>query len=213
MLASTRSVVGNAEEFCNGIMSPVFNSSGDGSGGAVQLHVLGAQQAGLADLGQRVDGQLDVRLQVKRQRRDPVLQLDRPHAADVDVGDPDPAIDVERQRVRHLHVDGHACPGRCRDRPATARWRCPATTHTSSAPAQPRPMRRCDGRSALQRLITALLLQRAAAVPVVQPAPVPGAGPDNACDPPGSPGITPGAGPGGGPGCGYHGGGSGLFSS
>ena len=33
MLASTRSVVGNAEEFFSGIVSPFFNSCGDGSGG------------------------------------------------------------------------------------------------------------------------------------------------------------------------------------
>ena len=33
MLASTRSVVGNDEEFCSGMVSPLFNSCGDGSGG------------------------------------------------------------------------------------------------------------------------------------------------------------------------------------
>ena len=34
MLASTRSVVGNAEAFFSGMVSPVLSSCGDGSGGA-----------------------------------------------------------------------------------------------------------------------------------------------------------------------------------
>ena len=33
MLASTRSVVGNADEFFSGMVSPSFNCCGDGSGG------------------------------------------------------------------------------------------------------------------------------------------------------------------------------------
>ncbi len=37
----------------------------------------------------------------------PVLQLDRAHPADIDVGDPNAAVDVERQRIRHLDVDRH----------------------------------------------------------------------------------------------------------
>ena len=69
--------------------------------------MLATQQAGLADLGERVHRQLDAAIEIQRQRRDPVLQLDLLDPANKDIGDAHAAVDVERQRIRHLHVDRH----------------------------------------------------------------------------------------------------------
>ena len=173
----------------------------------VQLHVLAAQQAGLTDLGQRVLRQLDVGLQIERQRRDPVLQLDRADPSDKHVGHPHAAVDVERQRIRHLHVDRHLVRSGAR-----------AAGQRNVRDALPRPARAQHQRDHHERERAAgdtAPLTHAHHPPAsagrAGPAGAAGAGPDSG-DPPGSPGITPGAGTGGGPGCTYHGGGSGLFS-
>ena len=73
MLASVCSVVGNADEFFSGMVSPFLSSCGDGFGRCGQLHVLGTQQAGLADLGDGVFRQPDALLQPERQGGHPVL--------------------------------------------------------------------------------------------------------------------------------------------
>ena len=71
-----------------------------------QLDVLRTEQAGLPDLGGGVFRQLDVLVQAQREGGHPVLELDLADRADEDIGHHDPAVAVDGQGVRHLHVDG-----------------------------------------------------------------------------------------------------------
>ena len=89
------------------MVSPLRSSCGDGSGGASSCTCWLPSRLVWPILASVFDRQLEVGLQIERQRRDPVLQLDLAHPADKHVGHPDAAVDVERQRIRHLHVDRH----------------------------------------------------------------------------------------------------------
>ena len=191
----------------------------------VEFHVLAEPSSDWSGRSPRVvfDGSFRSGLDVQRQRGDPVLQLDLAHAADEHVGDPDPAVDVERQRIRHLDVDRHlvragagppgngtfAMPCHPQDVSTTAII-ASAETRLASRPTRSRVIARVRSSRKLIGPATCLSGQRRARRR--------GAGarrrPCRGCEAPtGSPGITSGAGAGGGPGCGYHGGGSGLFWS
>ena len=215
MLASVRSVVGNADEFGSGMVSPLFSSSGDGSGGAISStccepsRTSDRSRPGCSSAASRRAGSPASASATQ------FFSSIYAHAADEHVGDPDPAVHVERQRVRHLDVDRHLVrPGARAAGQRHVRDALPATRR------QHQPRRRQRDRRAAERTVSeltasrALLLQRAAVVLARGRGRRRCAGPGRggAMAPSGSPGITPGAGAGGGPGCGYHGGGSGLFS-
>ena len=210
MLASIRSVVGNADEFFSGMVSPFFSSCGDGLGGAASSTCWVPSRLVWPIFAVAFAGSLTPGLQIQRQRRDPVLQLDRAHRADVDVGHPDPAVDVERQRVRHLHVDGvGAGPGAraAGHRHVRDAAPLPHELSTNAATSSASPAGRGEPRIRPVRM-------RSPAALSARSAPVAAGAGRSRCGRRGcGPGITSGAGAGGGPGCGYHGGGSGLFSS
>ncbi len=79
--------------------------SGDDVGRRRQFDVLGTEQAGLAELGRRVGGQLDITVELHRDQRMPVLAFDLLDGADVDVADADAGIRLDVVHVGHLGLD------------------------------------------------------------------------------------------------------------
>ena len=65
----------------------------------------GTEQAGLADLGRRVGGQLDITVELHRDQRVPALAFDLGDGADVDVADPDAGVRLDVVHVGHLGLD------------------------------------------------------------------------------------------------------------
>ena len=108
---------------------------GDGFGGAASSTCCEPSRLVWPILAVAFLGSLTLFVQAQRQRGDPVLQLDRPHRADEDVGHPHPAVAVDRQGVRHLHVDGRRRPSRCPGRPGSARCEMPCQPHELSTMA------------------------------------------------------------------------------
>ena len=74
-------------------------------GGRRQFDVQGTQQAGLAERGRRVRGQLDVAVELHRHQRMPALALDLGDVADVDVTDADARVRLDVVDVGHLRLD------------------------------------------------------------------------------------------------------------
>ena len=111
-----------------------------------QLDVLRTQQAGLAELGGGVGGQVDVAIEAHRHQRMPALAFDLRHIADRHVGDPHPRVLLEIIDIGHLRLDHEgarsACPG------------CPAAAANSA---------RASRRSQISRIVTATASIRLAA--------------------------------------------------
>ena len=105
-LASVCSVVGYADEFFSGMVSPFLQAAPATGCAARPAPRAENPAAGLADLGDRVLRQLDALVHAQRQRGHPVLQVDRADRTDGHVGNHHLAVAVDRQRVRHLHIDG-----------------------------------------------------------------------------------------------------------
>ena len=75
----------------SGISDPLCSlPCGGNVGGRRQLDVQRAQQAGLAERGGRVGGQVDVAVDRHRDQRVPALAFDLGDVADGDVADPHP---------------------------------------------------------------------------------------------------------------------------
>ena len=179
-----------------------------------QFDVLRTQQAGLADLGGGVLRKPDALVQVHGQRGDPVLQVDRTDRADEDVGHQDSAIAVQRHGVWHLNKDlvgARAAAGPTGQRDVGDAAPVPAGGQHHRGGQQ---RQRLPGLAAHQphhsHRLSVRLAPRAYRARRAPHWPGPGGA---SAAPSGRSGGGGGGGAGDGKGCGYHGGGSGLFSS
>ena len=105
---STSSTSGLRPARSIGMVAPSFSCVAMApSSGALELDELLAEQAGLAQLGDRVAGQLDVVADLEGDEGLVALEVDRGHLADADVVDLDRRLRHEVEDVGELDLDRH----------------------------------------------------------------------------------------------------------